>query len=250
MKVVNEKNERQLLDWTFEFGARKPLSKFYTIVERSRKYYESYLFLHSRGKKVLEYGCGAGSYAFALAKHDSEVTGIDISDMAINLARARAQREEIGKIAFLVMNAEAMQFADNSFDIVCGTAILHHLHLDRALKDLARILKPEGKAIFMEPMGHNPAINTFRRLTPHLRMADEHPLTVRDLALTRQYFHHVDCTFFHLFSLLAVPFRNCRIFSSLLRTLDNIDRTLFRRIPVLQKLAWQVVIILENPRKE
>ncbi len=142
-----------------------------------------------------------------------------------------------------------MQFEDSSFDIVCGTGILHHLHLHKALKELARILTPTGKAIFIEPMGHNPAINLFRKLTPRYRTAGEHPLTAKDLEVLKEFFHQANCDFFHLLSLLAVPFRNSRKFFWLLETLDNLDRKLFEWLPFLRLFAWVVTIILENPRK-
>lgn len=249
MKEVSKENEKELFDWTFEFGARKPVSKFYTVVQSSRKCYENFLLADCCNKNVLEYGCGTGSYAFFLVKHGAKVIGIDISEVGLDLAKARARDEGIEDIVFLVMDAEKMQFEDNSFDLVCGTGILHHLHLSKALSELARVLKPEGKAIFIEPMGHNPAINLFRKSTPHFRTRDEHPLTVKDLEFMREFFHRVSCNFFHLFSLFAVPFRDSRAFSLLLKTLDNIDRKLFEWAPLLRLLAWQVVIILEKPKK-
>lgn len=248
MKEVSKENEKQFFDWTFEFGARKPVSKFYTVAQSSRKCYENLLVANCRNKTVLEYGCGMGSSAFLLAKHGARVTGIDISEVALDLARARARDQGGEDVMFLVMDAEKMQFEDNSFELVCGTSILHHLHLCKALRELARILKPQGKAIFIEPMGHNPAINLFRKLTPHFRTRDEHPLIVKDLEFMREFFHQVDCNFFHLFPLLAVPFRDSRAFPLLLKTLDNIDRKLFEWAPLLRLLAWQVVIILEKPK--
>lgn len=249
MKEINKENEKQFFDFTFEFGVRKPVSKFYKVVQSSRKYYESFLLTDCCNKKVLEYGCGMGSYAFFLAKHGAKVTGIDMSKVAIDLAKTRANAEGINGIVFLVMDAEATQFEDSTFDLICGTGILHHLQLHKALMEVARILKPEGKAIFIEPMGYNPAINLFRKLTPHFRTRDEHPLTVKDLEFMEKFFHQVNCNFFHLFSLLAVLFRNSRRFFSLVKTLDNFDRKLFEKVSIVRPLAWQVVIILEKAKK-
>jgi ubiquinone/menaquinone biosynthesis C-methylase UbiE len=64
------------------------------------------------------------------------------------------------------MNAEATTFPDNSFDLICGSSILHHLNLDKACAEIRRILRPDGGAVFIEPLGHNPLINMFRKLTP------------------------------------------------------------------------------------
>ena len=105
-----------------------------------------------------------------VGKYGARVTGIDISEVALDLGKARARDQGVEDVMFLVMDAEKMQFEDNSFDLVCGTSILHHLHLSKALRELARILKPQEKAIFIEPIGHNPAINLFRRLTSHFTL--------------------------------------------------------------------------------
>lgn len=249
MSGSSKEDERQFFDWMTKFGTRKPVSKFYAVVKSSREYHEKFLLSNCSNKRVLEYGCGTGSYAFFLAKHGARVVGIDISDVRIRLAKAQAKEEGLEDVVFSAMDAEAMQFEDSSFDIVCGKAILHHLRIDRALKEITRVLEPEGKAIFIEPMAHNPAINLFRKLTPHFRTKDEHPLTVRDLRFMEEFFHQVNYRFFHLFSLLAVPFRNSKWFSSLLERLDNLDRKLFERIPLLRPLAWQVVLVLDRPKK-
>ncbi len=249
MNEISKDNQKEFFDRTYEFDVREPVSKYYTVVKSSRDYYETLLLSNCRNKNVLEYGCGTGSYAFSLAEYGSKVIGIDISETAIRLAKERAKQEALENIQFLVMDAEAMQFEDNNFDIVCGTAILHHLNLHKAMSELTRVLNPTGKAIFIEPMGHNPVINLYRKLTPHFRTKDEHPLTVKDLSLIKEFFHEVDWRYFHLFSLLAVPFRNKKFFPSLLKILDTIDRKLFKWAPFIRLFAWQVVIILEKPKK-
>jgi SAM-dependent methyltransferase len=177
------------------------------------------------------------------------VTGIDISETAIAQARERAAREGApGNLTLRVMNAEALDFPAHSFDLICGVAILHHLDLDRAYGEIARTLKPGGRAVFLEPLGHNPVINLYRRMTPSLRTADEHPLLARDLRLADRYFGERQTHFFTLNSLLAVPFRNTPFFSRLLDACDAADRVLFRAIPPARRLAWQVVIELAQPR--
>ena len=146
------------------------------------------------------------------------------------------------------MNAEDLKFDDDYFDIVCGGAILHHLDLNKALSEITRVLKPDGKAIFVEPLGHNPLINLYRRFTPSLRTKDEHPLLMRDLKLMRDYFHQVDVRYFHLLSLLAVPFHKLSTFHSLLKITETIDKVVLQ-IPFLKRQAWQAVIMLYKPRK-
>lgn len=230
MRKVNKEYEK--LFWTHGFKDRRLVNGFYKISQGSYQYYENFLLSNCLNKKVLEYGCGTGSYAFFLAKHGAKVTGIDMCAEAINLARKEALNKGLSNIKFLVMDAEAMQFANSSFDLICGTGILHHLRLQDALPELVRVLKFDGKAIFFEPMGHNLVINLFRKLTPHLRTKDEHPLTFKDLKFMEQYFNQVTCNFFHLFSLLAIPFCNTKLLTKLVRILDNFDKTFFESFPV------------------
>lgn len=243
--------EKDFHNKAFREGSRKGVDRFYSITQRSQAFYKGFLQSHClKGTKVLEYGCGLGSYAYFLAKQGSEVTGIDISDFAIEKAKERARLERLEHIHFLNMDAEVLKFKGGTFDLICGTGILHHLNLTKALPEVARVLRPGGVAVFKEPLGHNPWINLYRRLTPHLRTEDEHPLLMKDLNLMRAHFGRVESRFFHLLSLLAFPFRKLPGFPFLLERLDNADRTLFNFLPVTQRFAWIVVLSLSKSRKK
>jgi ubiquinone/menaquinone biosynthesis C-methylase UbiE len=240
-------SEREFHNRAFSEDVRSSVGKFYSVIRSSRAFYERFLAERAPGARALEYGCGPGSYAFFLARQGAQVTGIDISETAIEQARAQARDEQL-EIEFRVMNAERLEFPDDSFDLICGTGVVHHLDLRAAFAELARTMKPAGAAAFVEPLGHNPLINLYRSRTPGLRTQDEHPLLLRDLDLARSYFRVVEPHFFHLASLAAVPFREQRWFGRLLGTLDAADRALFR-LPPLRRFAWQVVIVLSDPDK-
>ncbi|MFM7032339.1 MAG: class I SAM-dependent methyltransferase, partial [Bacteroidota bacterium] len=121
--------------------------------------------------------------------------GIDISDVAIAQSKAQAQAENL-EIDFRRMNAEILEFEDNTFDIIVGSAILHHLDLDKAYKELHRCLKPGGKAVFIEPTGHNPLLNWYRKLTPQLRTVDEKPMRRKDFRKAASYFSEVTVDYY------------------------------------------------------
>ena len=242
------RREADFHDRTFTEKSRAATGKFYTAAARGKLLYRELVRKDCVGRQILEYGCGTGSYAFDLARAGARVAGIDISAAGIELAQQRAAAEDLSEqITFQVMNAESLGFPDCRFDLVCGSGILHHLHLERALEELSRVLKADGQAIFFEPLGHNPFINFYRRLTPALRSVDEHPLHLGDLRLFANYFEQTEFHFFSLCSLLAVPFRSLPGFGLLLRALEGVDQLLFR-IPFLQKQAWIVVAHLSRPR--
>jgi SAM-dependent methyltransferase len=171
--------------------------------------------------------------------------------VAVELARNKAIALGLqDRVTFYQMNGEALTFPDDTFDLIHGAGILHHMDLQKAFNEICRTLKPTGTAVFIEPMGHNWFINLYRRLTPKLRTPDEHALTMTVLDDVNRYFDRVDLSFFHLASLLSIPFSKQRIFERLLRVLDGVDEVLFRRLPISQRLAWQVVLRLSRPRKQ
>lgn len=246
---LKQQKEKFFHDKAFSEGTRDRAVKFYTAVSGSRDFYDDFLRAHCPSKDVLEYGCGPGFEALFIAKSAFSVTGIDISDTAISQASEMARREKIDNATFRTMDAEAMDFPDESFDLICGMGILHHLDLNKSLSEIARALRPGGKAIFIEPLGHNPIINLYRKITPDLRTEDEHPLLTKDLKLMRSYFNQIEPHYFHLHSMMAVPFRKLPGHSRLLKTLDAADRALFKLAPFARRYAWQVVIVLSQPVK-
>ncbi len=226
--------------------------KFYTITHSSQGYINNWLFGRvGRGKKFLDYCCGTGEFSISLARNGANVTGIDISDVSIKIAKENATKYGLrDKIDFLVMDAEKLEFNDNTFDtIVCG-GVLHHLDIEKAYSELARVLSPNGEIICGEPLAYNPIFQLYRKLTPHLRTEWEagHILNKKSINLSKHYFNKIELRMFHLTTLLAVPFRHFSSFSSILRIFEKIDSVLLK-VPLIKWLAWQVVFILSRPKK-
>jgi SAM-dependent methyltransferase len=241
--------EREFHDRAFAEDVRASAKRFYAVTGAMLAWYEGALSARAEGALVLEYGCGPGSRAFHLARSGARVVGIDISPVAIEQAAERGRAEGLEQqLEFRVMDAEQLEFPDDSFDVVCGSGILHHLNLSRAYGEVARVLKPAGAGVFTEPLGHNPAINAYRNRTPALRTVDEHPLLIGDLELAERYFGEVATRFFTLTSLLAIPLRERPGFERLLGALDALDRSLFRVAPPLRRQAWMVGMTLSGPR--
>jgi SAM-dependent methyltransferase len=200
-----------------------------------------------RQKQILDYGCGHGMAAVLLAKRGAVVTGFDLSGAYVEEARERAQANGL-EIEFLPADAHDLPFADQSFDAVWGNAILHHLDLDIAGAELARILKLDGVAVFCEPWGENPVLEWARRRLPYPgkdRSRDERPLRERDLPALRRHFGSVTVEPFQLLGMArrvwpGMPFR---------KTLDRCDAVLLRRWRSLSKLCRYIVLTLREPRR-
>jgi SAM-dependent methyltransferase len=243
--------EQEFHDRAFADDTRSRVGRFYAVARRSQGFYEAQLRRRCAGAAVLEYGCGQGSSANDLARAGARsVLGIDISPVAIEQARERAELAGCaGSTRFEVMDAEQLDVRDDTFDLCCGTAILHHLDLDRAFAELARTLRPQGSALFYEPLGHNPAINLYRRATPELRTRDEHPLHAQDLERAARWFGQVEERSFHLTALAAAGVYGRAPFEPLLRGLEHVDRAMFRLLPAARRWAWVVVLSFSEPLK-
>jgi SAM-dependent methyltransferase len=223
------------------------VQKYYSVAGASRSFYIKAIREGCAGKRVLEYGCGTGSNSFNLAMRQARVTGIDISEIAVGAAQQKADAEGIAGADFQVMDAEKLTFPDATFDLICGAAILHHLDLQRAIPELARTMKADGRGLFVEPLGHNPVFNLHRKRTPDVRTPDEHPLVRGDIRFMRRYFGKVEMYCFHLMSLMSVPLRQRRCFPRVLGLLDAMDATLFRVLPFMRWYAWTAVVIVSQP---
>jgi SAM-dependent methyltransferase len=136
------------------------------------------------GQQVLDIGCGSGMNSVLAAMHGAFVTGIDISPSLTRLAIRRAALNGVGdRVRVMVTSAHDLPFAANSFDVVLGIAILHHLDLEAAAREVHRVLRRGGRAIFQEPVRNSALVTRVRGMIPY-RAADvspfERPLTDGD----------------------------------------------------------------------
>jgi SAM-dependent methyltransferase len=157
------------------------------------------------GKTVVEIGCGRGENLVKFALKGANVFGGDISENMVSCCRELIEQNQLsGKAKASVMNAEAMEYPDNFADVIIGNAILHHLDLPAVSNEIYRCLKSDGVAVFSEPLGHNPLINLFRKITPNRRTPTEKPLKLQDLKVFSEKFNIIH-TEFYFFALLAIP---------------------------------------------
>ena len=95
--------------------------KFYAVATAAGRHFRALIDENCTGQKVLEYGCGNGENALALARRGADVVGIDISVEGVRQAQVLARSKGLeDKLSFEVMNAERLEFPDDYFDIVCG----------------------------------------------------------------------------------------------------------------------------------
>ena len=202
------------------------------------------------GKVVLDYGCGPGYLTNYLLDHGAvHVTGIDISEGEIEQAREQAERDGVAdRCTHLVADAHNLPFEDDSFDLIVGDSILHHLDMEIALREIRRVLRPGGRAVFKEPMWHNPILRAGRAVTPTARTPDEHPLTVRDWELCASIFDEFE---HHEREFVTIPLMPLNLVlpqraqKRLARRVNRLDDRVIARWPRVRKHARITFLVLK-----
>jgi 2-polyprenyl-3-methyl-5-hydroxy-6-metoxy-1,4-benzoquinol methylase len=106
-------------------------------------------FTAYKNLRLLEVGCGVGLDLARFARAGAQVTGVDLSPMAVRLAQQNFKQQ--GLTADLcVMNGEALQLASNSFNVVYAHGVLPYTaDPQQMINELHRVLRPGGQAILM-----------------------------------------------------------------------------------------------------
>jgi SAM-dependent methyltransferase len=102
-----------------------------------------------RGKRLLEVGCGVGLDLVRFARHGAIVTGVDLAEVSIDLAKKNfAFHRVTGDLR--VMDGEQLEFDDDSFDVVYAHGVLQYTgDMQCMIEEIKRVLKPGGQAILM-----------------------------------------------------------------------------------------------------
>ena len=196
----------------------------------------------SEGKTVLDYGCGIGSITEKVARQNpTKIVGVDISDISISKAIDNAKKENLN-IEYKVENCENSSFPSESCDLIYGAGILHHLDLEKSAKEINRLLKKNGEMILMEPLGTNPLINFYRKLTPKARSEDEHPFTKKDFIFLEKLYGNLSIKYYGFFTLVFFPFYRHPEKSKFYNFLSCLDNFIFK-IKFFRIFAWSVLII-------
>lgn len=167
-KVWQEANKRwweatpMRYDWRERIAAPPDTREYFTEIDRrflesARHYLSSRSipfddlipFESLKDKDVLEIGVGQGTHAQLIAPFCKSFTGIDLTEHATEMTRRRFAIFQIpGEIRR--MDAEEMSFPDASFDFIWSWGVIHHsANTRRVLQEMARILRPRGKAVVM-----------------------------------------------------------------------------------------------------
>lgn len=229
-------------------NVRKPQSIYYGNLMGKHVYRQREIG-NIQDKIVLDYGCGVGDAAIKYLQRGAIVYAIDISPVLIEKLQNKAREFNLHQnLHAYAMNAEKLEFHDNFFDLVIGDGILHHLNVEKSCTEIKRVLKSNGKAIFTEPLGTNPIINFYRKITPKSRTIDEKPFNHEDFSIIKKHFSNASFEFFELSTLIPMFLATIKF-----KKLSQVSRPFFEKvdrkllsIKMFQKLSWMTVITMKK----
>lgn len=213
------------------------------------------------GKRVLVCSCGTGIEAVQAALEGADVYAFDISETAAHNACAMAEYNKV-QMQVEVMDFHHLTYPDNFFDIVYGSAILHHIDCDVVGRQIHRVLKPGGVAYFLENSDRNVLLRWVRRLVfgkpgGYQRQkflffrrngtTDEYPLTEEEVAMLQRIFQGNLRRYNHTFEFFYLL--NSMLFKkrSVGRKLRAFDRFVVRILPFLRPYSFQQEIWMQKP---
>ena len=146
--IIHRQNAKEFIEdyWTKRAPGFKNLRREELQSEKMRQWQEEICCHLPAGKllKILDIGCGAGFFSILLAAKGYDVTGIDLTESMIEEAVALAA-EEKSNARFQVMDAEKLDFPDESFDVVVSRNVTWNLpHPGQAYAEWLRVLKTGG----------------------------------------------------------------------------------------------------------
>ncbi len=198
------------------------------------------------GKTLLDVACGYSMTPVIFALAGARVHAIDVAPKTIATVQQFAEYKGVAdRMQAHVGPAEQMPFESGTFDFVFGGAALHHLQLEPAAREIARVLKPGGKGAFQEPLGHNRLLEFARDYLPyknkHPAKGTDRPLFIADV---ERFGNHFKTWSYRGFGLTAMAGKLLRLQrdSSLRHGLYRFDEYLFDTVPYIQRYARYSVI--------
>lgn len=199
-----------------------------------------------RRARLLELGAGSGMDSVMFARRGAQVVATDIAQAAVDAAQRRFEANAVAQSCeALVMPAEALAFPDASFDRVFARGVLHHVNVGEAAAEIARVLRPGGRAVFIEPLSENRVLNFAREhfRYPHKTRPKGHQgLRYGAVRTLERSFTKTSLRAFYLTSMLNRAFG----YHASITPLERLDDWLLDRFPSLGRLCRYCVLVCDS----
>jgi ubiquinone/menaquinone biosynthesis C-methylase UbiE len=133
------------------------------------------------GRRLIDIGCGDGTYTLELAHRGrpAEIVGLDPAAEAVKVARERAGEAGAANLSFMTGSAYELPQEDGAFDVAVLRGVLHHV--DDPKQALVEALRVAKRVVAIEPNGYNPGLKLIERVSPYHREHGEKSYTPRSL---------------------------------------------------------------------
>lgn len=199
-----------------------------------------------KNHEVLDLGCGDGFLTTMLGVLGARVTGIDVSGRHVEVAVRRVRANGVEhRVRCLQASAHSLPFDAASFDLVFGNQILHHLDTSVASGEIHRVLRPGGRAVFLEPVVFSPFLRRIRNTALVTAMVKSSRVSPDEEPLTRAQIDEIGARFSNLrISEVQMLSRLSRVLGpgKLLRILNDVDNKMFELLPYFRRFARSAVI--------
>jgi ubiquinone/menaquinone biosynthesis C-methylase UbiE len=194
------------------------------------------------GKRVLDLACGVGYSTQELAGRGAWVFPLDLSAQGLRKTLQRLDRASLtDKVAAVRSSVEQLPFATESIEAVFAQNFLMHVNPEIVGREVWRVLKPGGRAVFVEPLAHHPLVKLYRTLFSSYKGIKPKWSSREDLKLLGQPFSYTKTSGFYFLSALAsvgfIQKRNWLLKPSF-AVLCSLDRLLLKVTPGLEKYTW------------
>ncbi len=203
-----------------------------------------------RGRRLLEVGIGSGALSVHLALRGAQVTGIDVAEENVVVARRRAMVNGVAEHTdFRVVPVEQLADPDATYDGVIGNQVLHHFELPIAMANIRRMLRPGGRALFCEPVLLVPeSLRRLRDSAPVKRVfpkkvdtPTERSISPEDVTIIRRVFPEARLRPFQIFARIQ---NFIELDDAWFGRIEGFDRRILRIFPAITPFARFVVFEL------
>ena len=197
------------------------------------------------GKRVLEVGPGLGLDTLRLLGKGAEVWSVDLSAASLHIVRDRCRAAGFGdRVHPVQMNGERLALPDAGFDVVYVQCTLMHADWPVVVRECRRVLRPGGRAVFVEPLRHHPAVAIYRATLSACKGSQPHYLSWWDFARIGRLFRRGKRRPFYFLSPGTLVVRRTPLEAPLRRVLKTADGALLR-LPPLRPFAWYIAGVYE-----
>jgi len=192
------------------------------------------------GKRVLDYACGFGHFAIYYALTGAgQVDGFDIAEAAIARGKERVDAQGLSpQVTLTAMDASALSYPDDTFDMIIGHGVIHHvIKYPHVFEEMHRVLKPGGKAYFLEGLADFPLWRLHWKIKGEVPQGDV-PIFAKEIREKAHLFSDVKIhgdTFFHSIKRWVWKKEPSVLRKAALRTTHVCDKALFRVLPPMRR---------------